>query len=110
MGVVIETVGVVISQIARLYMGRCFGVLPANRGIVSSGPFRFIRHPVYLGWLILTLGFVLVYPSMRNFVCLAATPVFIAWRVVLEERLLIQDPDYQAYVQKVHYRLIPGII
>jgi protein-S-isoprenylcysteine O-methyltransferase Ste14 len=110
LGIALEAGGVVLSQVARLYMGRCFGVLPANRGIVSSGPFAFIRHPVYLGWLVLTLGFVLANPNVLNLACLTATPVFVGWRIVLEERLLGRDPEYRAYAQKVRYRLIPGVV
>jgi protein-S-isoprenylcysteine O-methyltransferase Ste14 len=110
LGIALETAGVVLSQVARLCMGRCFGVLPANRGIVSSGPFAFIRHPVYLGWLVLTLGFVLANPNLLNIACLAATPIFVGWRIVLEERLLARDPEYRAYARKVRYRLIPGIV
>jgi len=110
LGIAVEAAGVVFSQVSRLYMGRCFGVLPANRGIVSSGPFAFIRHPVYLGWLVLTLGFVLANPSLLNITCLVATPMFVGWRMVLEERLLARDPEYRAYAQKVRYRLIPGIV
>jgi len=45
-----------------------------------------------------------------NLACLTATPVFVGWRMVLEERLLARDPEYRAYAQKVRYRLIPGIV
>jgi len=103
-------IGVVLSQLARLYMGRSFGLLPANRGIVSEGPFRLVRHPVYLGWLLLTAGFAVANPSMRNFLCLAATPIFIGWRIMLEERLLSKDSLYREYCRRVRHRLIPGII
>jgi protein-S-isoprenylcysteine O-methyltransferase Ste14 len=109
-GIVVETAGVTLSQVARLYMGRSFGVMPANRGVVSNGPFRFVRHPVYLGWLVLALGFVLANPSALNVACLAVTPIFTEWRIVLEEKLLSKDPEYRAYTQKVLYQLLPGVL
>src|ERR1700722_18522498 len=51
-GHICELCGVVLTQVSRVYMGRSFGILPANRGIVSKGPFRWVRHPIYFGWLV----------------------------------------------------------
>ncbi len=106
----LEISGLMLSEAARIYMGRSFGVLPANRGIVSRGPFRVVRHPVYLGWFILSAGFALAYPSARNFAFLAITLPFMFWRIRLEEELLAHDWEYRLYRAKVRYRLIPGLI
>ena len=38
-------------------LGRSFGVAPANRGIVVRGPYSFVRHPIYTGYLITHTGF-----------------------------------------------------
>ncbi len=46
-GLIFELFGVVLTQVARVYMGRSFGILPANRGIVCKGHFRWVRHPIY---------------------------------------------------------------
>ncbi len=108
-GKAIELLAVVFSQLARLYLGRRFGLLPANRGIVRRGPFRLVRHPIYLGWLVLSIGFVMVYPTIRNAAVLALTAPFMIWRIVLEEQLLNQDGSYREYRGTVRYRLIPGI-
>jgi protein-S-isoprenylcysteine O-methyltransferase Ste14 len=105
----LELAGVILSQIARIYMGRSFGILPANRGIVSSGPFKAVRHPIYLGWVLLSLGFVLAFPSARNLILLAASIPFLAWRIGLEEELLGVDPAYRAYCARVRFRLCPGL-
>ncbi|MGH7880074.1 MAG: methyltransferase family protein [Candidatus Binataceae bacterium] len=104
---IVELVGVALSQGARLYLGRRFALLPANRGIVSRGPFAFIRHPVYAGWLILSAGYVMAYPSARNLLALAITLPFMMWRIELEERLLRQDAAYRAYCAATPYRLLP---
>jgi protein-S-isoprenylcysteine O-methyltransferase Ste14 len=105
--IVLEVVGVTISQVARAYMGNTFAILPANRGIVSSGPFRFVRHPVYLGWLLLAIGYATAYPSVWNLVMLALCMGLTFWRISLEEELLSDDPEYRNYLSKVRYRLIP---
>ncbi len=105
----LELAGVVLSQAGRIYLGRSFGILPANRGIVSSGPFAIVRHPIYLGWTMLSLGFALAYPSARNIVLLVLTIPFMTWRIELEEDLLSADPEYRAYRARVRFRLCPGI-
>ena len=69
-GVVLELCGIAFSQVSRIYMGRSFGILPGNRGIVSTGPFRLVRHPIYAGWFLLTVGYLASYPSPTN--CLIA--------------------------------------
>ncbi len=107
--VILELLGVTISQVARVYLGRAFAVLPANRGIVSSGPFRFVRHPVYLGWLLLALGFAAVYQSPWNVAALLACLALTIWRINLEEELLGADPEYRAYLSRVRYRMLPGL-
>jgi protein-S-isoprenylcysteine O-methyltransferase Ste14 len=101
--------GVVLSQVGRIYMGRSFGILPGNRGIVIKGPFRIVRHPIYAGWFLLTLGFFLAYPSWINFLIVAGASPFMIWRIFLEEQLLLDDPEYRKYAQRVRSRLIPCI-
>ncbi|MGC1676934.1 MAG: methyltransferase, partial [Candidatus Binataceae bacterium] len=109
-GIALEIVGVALSQIARIYMGRSFGILPANRGLVSKGPFSSVRHPIYLGWLILTIGFAFSYPSARNVFLIIASLPFLVWRIEMEEGLLALEPAYRAYQSKVRFRLWPGVI
>jgi len=80
-----------------------------NRGIVSRGPYRFVRHPAYicknLAWWITLI------PIMGLFSILSmASWTFIYYmRAVTEERHLIKDPDYVEYCKKVKYRFIPGV-
>jgi protein-S-isoprenylcysteine O-methyltransferase Ste14 len=109
-GLVFELFGVVLTQVARVYMGRSFGVLPANRGIVSKGPFRWVRHPIYFGWLILSIGYARSYASERNMILIAATIPFMVWRISQEEEHLTADPEYRRYVRLVRYRLLPGVV
>lgn len=108
-GVALELCGVIFSQVARIYMGRSFGILPGNRGIVSQGPFRLVRHPIYAGWFLLTVGYLASYPSMSNCLITLATIPFMMWRIRLEEDLLEADPEYRKYRRLVPFRLLPGI-
>ena len=106
---VLAALGVSISQGTRVYMGRSFAILPANRGIIASGPFRIVRHPVYLGWLILAFSFAVGYPSTVNVVMFTACEILTFARINLEEELLQKDPEYREYRSRVRYRLLPGI-
>jgi protein-S-isoprenylcysteine O-methyltransferase Ste14 len=108
-GLMLELFGVILTQVARVYMGRSFGILPANRGIVSKGPFRWVRHPIYFGWLILSIGYAMSFASERNVMLIAMTLPFMVWRMSQEEKHLTADPEYRRYMDRVRYRLWPGI-
>lgn len=109
-GVALEFFGIALTQLARVYMGRSFGVLPANRGVVSSGPFSWVRHPIYFGWIVLSIGYAMSYPSARNVLLIAVTLPFMVWRIEQEERHLREDPEYLYYQRRVRFRLCPGVI
>jgi len=106
--IVVELTGVTLGQVSRLYLGRRFALLPANRGVITRGPFRFVRHPVYAGWLILSIGYVMAFPSIRNGLIVIAALPLILWRIVQEETLLAADPDFRDYLARTRWRLIPG--
>jgi protein-S-isoprenylcysteine O-methyltransferase Ste14 len=90
-----------------LALGTCFGVLPEARGLVMRGPYRLVRHPVYLGELGACAGLVLGAPSAWN---LTAAVVLLGAQLVrmrLEERALETEfPEYAAYAAHTP-RLIP---
>jgi protein-S-isoprenylcysteine O-methyltransferase Ste14 len=82
---------------AVLALGRCFGVLPEARGLVTSGPYRFVRHPVYLGELGAAAGLVLAAPTAWNLGVLFAFAAAQAVRMRLEERALAAE--FTAYAE-----------
>src|SRR5436190_6459216 len=90
-----------------LALGRCFGVLPDARGLVTRGPYRAVRHPVYLGEITACAGLALAAPSLRNGLVLA---VFVGAQLVrmgFEERALRHAfPEYAAYAERTP-RLVP---
>lgn len=81
----------------------------ANRGVVSSGPYRLVRHPIYLGYLVTHAGFLLSNTSVRNVAIYAAAYVFQFARIYAEERILAQDGEYREYLRSVRYRLFPEV-
>ncbi len=78
--------------------------------LVTNGPYRFIRHPGYLGFLV---GFVLWgLPLGSWWSMLPAIPVILLFlrRIVIEDRFLHENlPGYPEYAERVRYRLIPGV-
>jgi protein-S-isoprenylcysteine O-methyltransferase Ste14 len=90
-----------------LTLGRCFGVLPEARGLVTEGPYRLVRHPVYLGELGACAGLVLGAPTARNLVAAAVLLAGQLVRMRLEERALTREfPEYAAYAARTP-RLVP---
>lgn len=100
-------VGAVLTVGAVLSLNRCFGVAPENRGIKTNGMYRLVRHPMYSGYLLTEVGFVLDNFSPFNLLILAIASSFLVLRLQAEERLLREDPAYEAYAQKTHWKLVP---
>lgn len=95
---------------AKFFLGRSFGLLPAQRGVVIGGPYRLVRHPIYLGYLIGHIGFLLTNFSSRNLVVLLLLYAAQVVRILREESVLsASSPAYQNYQQKVRWRLVPGV-
>jgi protein-S-isoprenylcysteine O-methyltransferase Ste14 len=108
-GLVLVTLAAGLSLVSLLTMGRLFGVRPALRGLVRSGPYRFVRHPMYLSYMVADIGYNL---QEWNFVTLLL--VLVGWmslvyRIHAEERVLSQHAEWPAYAILVRYRLFPGV-
>ena len=108
-GLVLVTLAAGLSLVSLLTMRRLFGVRPALRGLATNGPYRFVRHPMYLSYLLADIGYNL---QEWNFVTLLL--VLVGWmslvyRIHAEERVLSQHAKWPAYVALARYRLFPGI-
>jgi len=108
-GLVLVTLAAALSLVSLLTMGRRFGVRPALRGLVTSGPYGFVRHPMYLSYIVADIGYNL---QEWNFVTLLL--VLVGWmslvyRIHAEERVLSQHAEWPAYMILVRHRLFPGI-
>ena len=75
------------------------GIIVSVREVVLGGPYRWVRHPIYLGYLLVLLGmFLTAYTPRMLMVCLGAVALLV-WRARLEERLLsAHSPTYRAWM------------
>jgi protein-S-isoprenylcysteine O-methyltransferase Ste14 len=88
-------------------LGRCFGILPEARGLVTRGPYGIVRHPVYLGELVAFGGLVIASPTVRNFVLALVFFAAQTVRMRLEEQALAERfPEYDDYAAATP-RLVP---
>lgn len=102
-------VGFLVQLWAKFTLRRSFGVIAANRGVKASGPYRLVRHPMYAGYALIHIGFLLSGPVLWNvLIYTLATALNIA-RIIAEERVLIADPAYKQLCGTVRYRLIPFV-
>jgi protein-S-isoprenylcysteine O-methyltransferase Ste14 len=105
----IQLLGLTMAIVALGCLRRSFGLAPANRGIKTSGMYRFVRHPLYASYLVTFAGYVLAYPAARNFALLGASIAGQLLRMALEERLLLQDQRYVDYAERTRFRIVPGL-
>lgn len=101
--------GLAVNIVGLVSLGRSFGVVPANRGIVQSGLYQRIRHPLYAGYLLSHLAFVFTYPDLWNIVVWLLADGALLFRMHFEERHLHADPQYRQYQARVPWRLLPGV-
>lgn len=82
----------------------------AGQHVVRRGPYSWIRHPGYLGWLLVWLGLVVLLGSLIALALAAVAAPLVAIRSQLEERVLKRELEgYSNYAREVPYRLVPGL-
>ena len=95
---------------AKVYLGRSFGLLPACRTVIDTGPYRIVRHPLYLGYFVGHMAFLLNNFSIWNVEVFTALYILQFIRIYYEERTLSKNKQYLEYKNRVKYRFIPFII
>ncbi len=103
-----------------LGLGAVFGVFRANpftsgtievareQKVISTGPYRLVRHPMYAAALVFVLGIPIALGSYWGLLGLPALATVIVWRLLDEEQYLSRNLDgYEAYRARVKYRLVP---
>ena len=94
---VLMTLGLIVMVIGLMSLGRSFGIMPRARGLVQTGLYRWVRHPIYLGEFLVFAGIMILAVSPLT---LAIYGMFVAlqvYRLLMEERTL--GAAYPAYVE-----------
>jgi protein-S-isoprenylcysteine O-methyltransferase Ste14 len=106
---VLITIGLIVIVVGLMSLGRSFGIMPRARGLVRSGLYRWARHPIYLGELLVFAGIMLVAMSPLMLAVYALFVALQAYRLLMEERTLGEAyPAYAEYRTRTA-RLLPGV-
>ena len=108
-GLVLVMLGACLSFASLLCLGRWFGVWPAFRGLAMRGPYRLVRHPMYLAYVLADIGYNLYEYNFGTVLLVIAGWSSLFYRIRAEERILSQDAGWSSYVALVRYRLFPGL-
>src|SRR5262245_1286405 len=108
-GMVLIISGALLSIVSLGTLGQRFGIRPALRGLTVHGPYRVVRHPMYLSYVLSDIGYNLQECNVGT-----AALVILGWvamivRIEKEERVMAHHPEWAGYTHAVRYRLLPGI-
>ena len=93
------------------YLSR-FVEIQEDRGhkVITTGPYRFVRHPMYVGATVITLSLAVALGSLYALIPAAGLVVYFVVRTALEDKMLNNELEgYKEYAQRTKYRLVPGI-
>ena len=108
-GLVLVTLAACLSLASLLSLGKRFGVFPALRGLVTRGPYRLVRHPMYLAYVLADIGYNLQEWNFGTALLVLVGWASLLYRIHAEERILSQDAGWSTYVASVRHRLLPGL-
>jgi protein-S-isoprenylcysteine O-methyltransferase Ste14 len=84
--------------------------LAADQRVISTGPYAWVRHPMYAAALVMLLGIPIALGSWWGVLIVVAMLPVLIWRLLDEERFLVRNlPGYAEYQRRVRYRLLPLI-
>jgi protein-S-isoprenylcysteine O-methyltransferase Ste14 len=78
--------------------------------VITTGPYRFVRHPMYVGAILMYLSTPLVWGSLWALAIGGVITVLFLVRTALEDKALRRElPGYEEYASHTHYRFLPGV-
>ena len=81
-----------------------------NQKVISTGLYGFVRHPMYIGVIIMYVPTPIALGSYWGLIPMTTIPIALVFRIINEEKVLSKDlPGYKDYCQKTRYRLIPYV-
>ena len=84
--------------------------LASDQRVISTGPYAWMRHPMYAAALVMLLGIPIALGSSWGVLIVVAMLPVLIWRLLDEERFLVRNlPGYAEYQRRVRYRLLPPI-
>jgi len=101
--------GTVAEIVILFWLGRSFTILPEARRLVTRGPYRYVRHPLYLVSVIASIGAMMQFEQPWAFLLVAAADALQIARLHYEERVLGDAfPEYAEYAART-WRILPGV-
>lgn len=98
-----------LGLVTMLNLGRSFGVFIAFREIRTTGLYGLVRHPMYLTDILLRVGYLISHFTAFIAVAFILSSACYVYRATLEERFLLNRPEYGEYLRRVKYRFIPYV-
>lgn len=106
-GILVQLFGLMGMIWSVFSLGTSLGIAPADRGLVTSGPYRRVRHPMYTFEIVFCLGYWLANPGWLNGVVWLLLVTIQVARALREERAI---EGYAEYAVQVRWRFIPGVV
>ncbi|RMD89776.1 MAG: isoprenylcysteine carboxylmethyltransferase family protein [Alphaproteobacteria bacterium] len=110
LGAALMLCGIFVHVGAKLSLWRSFGVVAADRGVRTGGLYALVRHPMYAGYMLSHIGFLLIVPTLWNLVLYLMVWTLLLARIHAEEQVLATSPAYRHYMKRVRHRLLPGVV
>jgi len=108
-GLVLVVLGALLSLAGLLSLGRSFGNRPALRALATMGPYRLVRHPMYLSYVLADIGYNFKEWNLGTVLLVLAGWAALVYRIHAEERILARDSGWLKYQALVRHRLVPGV-
>lgn len=111
LGIALFFVGLGLYFASRLYLGRFFSEkvrIRSDHKLITKGPYRYIRHPIYAGEMLYFLSIPLIFSSIYDFVIMLAIIPMLLYRIRCEEKVPSSKfgQEYEEYAHNT-WRLVP---